>query len=355
MVMNMNTATGNSFRFLTNESEYHIGTGYLERHVRDSNNELIDYERQGNWNNLHQWEFPTHFKTNPDGSIPGLVEKTWGDEFEYRKGTVYAWSDSDDSPNGGGRNINFGCGYTLNFLDADMTDKEADFASLDEADKPDLEGLDWVAQKLNTIINPAKSQQIKDAMEAGEESSNNVYHDITKTSGDTYDFHRGNELNVHVGDTTDVVYGETTIFTQGDSFEHFNGNSNWHFNGGHDSFIAGRATSTHLGYKLDNFVGGLEDMIAGVHLNFELSIGKEFNSTSKIRTDNKKAEIAATAKKAALQASEDVLSKKLTAIDDSIKAVNHRVDAANVDIKAAAKITLITATINITAVMIKIG
>ena len=257
---------GNSFRYLTNESEYVIGTAYLEQHVKDSTSALIDYATLDTAVSLNSHEFPGIYASasgNSKSSANAIVEKTWGDTFNYHNGTSHNWTDCSDAPNGGGREYNFGQGYTVNFFDA-TTETGEDFYELADEDHADLLGIDGFSQDLNqglaSFINPGASQKLSEAFDKGEAKTGNTFHDITKTSGDTYDFHKGEELNVHIGETVDIVYGDTAIFTQGDSFEHFNGHSGWYFNGGHDSFMMGRTTSTHMGYKLDNFLGVSEEM-----------------------------------------------------------------------------------------------
>lgn len=365
---------GYSFRYLDNEKEYVIGRTYLEEHAKDASNNLIDYENI-NVLTISSHEFPDDIRTPeclpivkidddttapPSKRMPGIVEKTWGDTFEYYKGTVHTWSDCDEvqsdgetplSYNGGGRTINHGQGMTYNFFDEGV--------DYEEPTKKAVAGADWLGQAnaaiANNIYIPSLSTAMSKFIGDAEKKKNNPFHDITYTTGDTLDNHVGNEINIHTGFTGELIFGDSMIVTRGSSAEVFVGDSNWFFSGMHNETILGLTTTHHVGFKVDNFVGGLEEVVLGVHLQYEVSVGHEFNSTWKTRTDKKKDDIAAQASIAVLKLKEDVLKKSLTCLDNDIKALNHRVDAANVNIKAATKITLITATINVTAVMIKLG
>ncbi len=266
---------GKSFRYLTNESEYIIGTGYLEEHVKDSSGKTLDINTISSSTKLASWDIPTQFQET-DGSVNGLVEKTWGDEFDYHNGTHYSWSDCSASPNGGGRTVNFGTGYTLNIYDSAKGDDISEYK--DGVPAPEFKGIGGLGGTINAWIAPIMRPDFKSTIASnikkGEKTSDNPYHDITKTFGDTYDYHKGNELNVHHGETIEVVSGNSYSVVHGSSYEHHNGDSAWFFNGGHDQFMMGRETTTHLGYKIDTFVGGDIEFKLAASLEFKTSVIK---------------------------------------------------------------------------------
>lgn len=361
---------GDSFRYLNNESEYVIGTGYIEQHVTDKSDNLITYASIDT-TVLGTWEVPDAFKTIVDAndptnkSVPGLVEKTWGDVYEFHHGTTRSWSECAASPNGGGRAINYGTGFTLNFLNESASevvlnpvhavDVEEEFKKAEEnqAENQDFIGKAASAIKLTDlgkvisgvlmdIFNPGIKKHISDAWENGEVAVNNQhYKDITKTIGNTYDYHNGDELNVHIGETIEIVYGDSSTLIKGNSFEQFDGDSGWYFNGGHEDFIIGGSKSFHMGYKMDNFMGVVEEVLLGGHLNIELSAGKEISATSQSRLDNKKDRIAAKQATAALSDAYNSLSQtinavnyKSTAVDWSSMSTTFKVTAGTINLNA---------------------
>jgi len=202
----------------------------------------------------------------------------------------------------------------------------------------------------------AEMQKWTDKLKELEEEKKSEIHDITYTTGDTFDNHIGNEVNIHVGFAADIIDGDSVMLTTGNSAEHFRGDSNWFFAGLHNELIMGATTSTHVGAKKDFFLGGSMETRGGLSVKFELAgetgvsaVSDKFLKNSWSETDVKKIENR-------LSSIENVLKKEESIMDMKLTALKYNLQAMAVDINSVGSINFKTvgiATVN--GSIIKLG
>jgi type VI secretion system secreted protein VgrG len=217
----------------------------------------------------------------------GLVEKIWGDKFEFHQGSVYNWS-GGPGPGGSNSTFAYGNGYTENLIGV------TDGGSSD----PEQAGQKGTFVNI-TNIKDSRHELWRDyekpspAYKSEPNNGDNTYtYDelltdhidpgrcvFEKTWGATYSYHNGFSLDVKEGnsvsktwgDSNDVIDGNQRVEIKKDQYESVTGNSESHVYGANQDFYYGANTSLFAGNVASLHIGGKEDVFFGVAMELSLS------------------------------------------------------------------------------------
>jgi len=314
-----------------NQPTYSFGNAYEEVHENDSLSVLEE-------GSADEEVFPIPYM--PDGKADredGIVEKVWGDVFEYHKGRTFCWSEGPGMGAAGAEQVySYGIGYAEN-LHTKNDGTAADVADFcghkDEWDYSE----DWSPEKptnMAKILAPAAigiqyvlgggvgivSAGIRVAISAGLSATDETGKDLAetttlnptstaveKTFGHSYsyqmglavDIHEGNSVSRTYGDSDEWVKGNSESVTEGDSVSTTVGVSSEAFLGSKyefnlatsDAMTVGLSneikisgdTEIHLGAKMELFAGA----------SIDLSIGPSIDNDSiKVEKKDVKIEVA---------------------------------------------------------------
>jgi Rhs element Vgr protein len=141
----------------------------------------------------------------------GFIQKDFGNKYHYHEGYAYNWS-AGTNGNGIQKTFNFGSSYVENHTANNETSELINNPSSDFPSAPNL----------NTDL-------------------------ITKTTGNTFDWQKGNKVEVHTGDFTSEMKGEIK--------ETITGNTTSSNTGNIDETINGDITTTHIGNITETLTG----------------------------------------------------------------------------------------------------
>lgn len=162
----------------------------------------------------------------------GLVEKNWGNKYEYHFGDSYNYSGSS-AAEGWHREFNYGNGYTENLI-------------LGSAGTETFDNVSELSKSKHKAY-----QKKSDWFASG---SGGAQYTVEKTWGNTYSYQKGNAMEVQEGSTHSEQYG--------DAYEKMVGNSTAEVTGNSTETITGDLTSTITGDTTETVYG---DSIANIH------------------------------------------------------------------------------------------
>jgi type VI secretion system secreted protein VgrG len=219
---------------------FEFGNGYTEIHNGDDI--------------MGEWTFPESISgAVTDGYAPGdnLVEKIWANTISYQCGNNYAWGDTCD--------YNFGNGYEENIVEGTTINANH------EEDKAGSGGPGF-----GTITGSLVS--------LSEDTTC-----VSKMIGNSYDYRKGDALEVVKGNSESHTYGDSHDEVHGHSIEHVRGSShsthhgatNDMFMGASSEFMLGAASSMALSATSDMQIGASNSMFLGLKTDFCISAGFE--------------------------------------------------------------------------------
>ncbi len=245
---------------------YGFGGGVTEDHaarICDSDDgDIADFavedKIKGTWD--HE-ENGKSIGLSSDDIDASLVEKTWGSTISYQNGNNYAWGDGAD--------YNFGDGYEENIMDG------SDINASYEHDKAKNGGPDWGSISTESVT--------------GFGGSTGVW--VSKSIGNTYDYVKGNTLEVVNGGSESHVYGDSHDEVHGHSIEHIRGSShsthhgatNEMFMGACSAFMFGATSDISLAASNEMFVGLKNDM--SLSAAFELKLGASLGISAGVHNE----------------------------------------------------------------------
>jgi len=245
-----------------NQPCYEFGNGYTEIHQDinfvDADSSEINGEHDATTddriNGKQEFDIPTSPDAVPDNFnelSDGLVEKVWGDKYEYHHGNAYSWAHNSTKA------YSYGNGYTENLINT-----EAPTGGHDD--------------------------------EGGMDRNSTV---IEKTYGDTYSYQHGKSREIHHGDSHEETYGNTNSTTHGRSDEKFMGGQSSFFLGG--SWETNLAASNEIitGVKSEVFIGGKIELSLAAGLEVALGPVTEFCGAGKFSLKPVRADAEMTALK----------------------------------------------------------
>lgn len=206
-----------------------------------------------------QFDFDDHTRALAPGDH--FVEKIWADTFAYQAGRNFAWGDTCD--------YNFGNGYEENLVTS--TTINDDYSS--DNDKAGSGGPGWSSITGSLV------------------SVNEDTTCVSKMIGDSYDYTKGNALEVVNGNSESHTYGDSHEEVHGHSISHVRGSchsthhgaTNDMFMGATSEFMLGATSSISLSGSSDIQVGAANDMFVGA--KFELAISASLSVNIGINTE----------------------------------------------------------------------
>jgi type VI secretion system VgrG family protein len=349
-------SSGRTFAYPQHERVFFIGTFHEDFHVKDG---FLDKTKS--WTGeVERWNFPapgmdypagtkgngnTNAEVNPSG-IRGVSEdKRWGDQMTYGYGRQFNWG-AGPGVQDTFETINYGNSWTEELINstggrlanvgAPQKDMYKETGATPEPDRPSggvsspYEPQDYTKQFVDKPTG------------------------YTFVHGNTYSYQKGDDLDVNEGNSDmwcwgnvkDYVFGHCMSWVNGDSASWTLGSNTDMLFGNSNSLTIGLTTDTQVGLQTETFIGG--------KLELGLSATVVFGSTSDSRAEAKAEKMAAQNSNVSLTTQEAALNKAVSALKNDIKALSHRVDAADVSITAI-NYTANVAVFNVFAVFVKIG
>ncbi|WP_114416886.1 type VI secretion system Vgr family protein [Marinospirillum perlucidum] len=182
------------------------------------------------------WAFDENIKGTDTAWSPGdhLIEKVWGNTFNYQMGNNYSWGDTAD--------YEFGNGYAETHV--------SDSGKINQKVGNDK------ANKGGPYFDSINGSNIQYS------SPDNVI--AEKTYGDTYEYRNGNLLEVHDGKAEAHHHGDSHDYHHGDSFEELYGLSKSIHHGRVEDFFMGGVVEMHLGAGKSINLNAMSEITAGL-------------------------------------------------------------------------------------------
>lgn len=250
----------------------------------------------------------------------GLVEKNWGNKFEYHWGSSYLWS-AGPGPGGANCTYSYGNGYTENLLEI----SQGNFASQYASTKHDA----WRSEP---------------RIDAGKAT-------IEKTYGATYSYQKGFSYEVREGDSRSETWGNSTETINGNQKSFVTGNTDEIQHGGKSEMVMGGTSSMFLGAanelklsgensmvggaKNELFMGIASTIFLGIEIELKLGGSMEFGGTANMRATPTDMEAMATK----LEAHATAINNAATKIDTCATKINSLItelDASTISIQTGA-------------------
>lgn len=263
--------------------------------------------------------------------LGGTVSKSWGVEFNYSYGSSYEWSsgpnqyidafgsvgdDLTDVKQGKHCTYSYGTGYEETLVSWDLgsgwfhaDDSNSPYASRkhDSWQSPYL-SLETVATSfasggaptpggfLGSLLagNPELEAAYDEVYNPQDFAQRNTWTAsnllVSKTFGNTYDYHYGPGLSIQEGPSEERNYGNSSSTVVGNSVESVTGNSTSTVTGNSSetvtgnatSMVQGNATEQFWGGKAEFFMGGKSEMILGAADEITLSVKMEIKTLGAI-------------------------------------------------------------------------
>lgn len=346
-----------------NKPTYSFGNGYDEIHEND---QMSILNRNADGNEYFDLPYMPDDKQDRDD---GLIEKVWGDKFEYFKGRTYAWS-GGPGPGGSTQTYNYGNGYTENLVcHSEKTARELMYETGAQDLMPELgadgkEGAQeawapahvpgmtgWVHGK-DVGVKPTQESTLDDIIKARQLYPGSTL--MERTYGGLYSYHAGFSVDIRQGDSVSKTYGDSQDYvkgnsesvTHGDAHETVYGTTNTMFLGFENELKLSGSASTQVGFKSDIFVGG--------SLEIELAAKVILSATAEGTIYNRQDNIAASEASAALSTMEASLKADISALKLTTSALQSNVQSTIYNLTAG-KIAFQTMIFTCNAALTKIG
>lgn len=402
---------GNVISWGGNGKNFNFGNGYEENHGWANqpcvyNNETFT---------MPQGAFSLYFtQSSPPSNVNlpnpvsdyewlgGMVSKTWGVEMNYSYGTSYEWSAGPnnyvdaygntgdaltDVKQGKHCTYSYGTGYeeTLAAWDqgsgwfhaddgnSPYTGRKHDswqspYLSLESVASSFASGnAQAVSSGLGGLFSADQQEEMVDSMDESEAIQDLVFNSqdfatrntwqvqnllVSKTFGNTYEYHYGPGLSVqegpseerNYGNSSSTVIGNSSESVTGNSTSTVTGNSSETITGNSTSMIQGNSTEQFWGGKAEFFMGGKSEMILGASDEIVLAMAMEIKTGGAIEVYGG---IALTSFLGALI--ETALSVKF-----EYGAVHMKTKSMTIELKEAATVD-VTAGVNVTATALKVN
>jgi len=317
---------GNVVSWGGNGKNFSFGNGYEENHAWANqpavyNNEVFMIPQGSMSLYLTQSSPPSSVSLpNPVEDyewLGGSVSKNWGNEYSFNFGASYEWSAGPsnymdaygnvgdpltDVKQGKHCTYSYGTGYeeTLAAWDQGSTWFHADDSNSPYAGRKhdswqsSYLQLETVASSFATKPAPnlgfvgtllsgdPEAEAALDAVFNPQDfASRNTWTVqnllVSKTFGNTYDYHNGPGLSVQEGPSEERNYGNTSSTVVGNSVESVTGNSSTTVTGNSSETITGNATSMVQGNSTEQFWGGKAEFFMGGKSEMTLGATDEIN------------------------------------------------------------------------------
>ena len=280
---------------------------------------LTDYEWLGgnvskSWGNDYTFSYGTSYEwsAGPNNyvdaygnTLAALTDVKQGKHCTYSYGTGYeetlvAWdqgsgwfhADDSSSPYAGRKHDDWNSSYlSMESVATSFASGAADqttsallgaFGVTGDANEEAIDSLSEGQAIQDLIYNP------QDFKTRNTWKANNLL--VSKTFGNTYDYHYGPGLSIQEGPSEERNYGNTSSTTVGNSTESVTGNSTSTVTGNSDetvtgnatAMIQGNATEQFWGGKAEFFMGGKSEMILGACDEITLSVKIELKTLGAI-------------------------------------------------------------------------
>lgn len=342
---------GNIISWGGNGKNFSFGNGYEEAHAWASgpyvyNNETFTIPK-GAFSPYLTQTTPVPSTVSMPASLDdyewlgGNVSKSWGVDYTFSYGTSYEWSAGPqnyvdaygntgaaltDVKQGKHCTYSYGTGYEEALIAWDQgsgwfhaDDSNSPYASRKhdswqsaylsmESVASSLAGGDAQALASNPfagLMSGDQQEEMVDSMSEGQAIQEMVFNPkdfaarntwqvqnllVSKTFGNTYDYHYGPGLSIQEGPTEERTYGNSSSTTIGNSSESVTGNSSSTVTGNSSetvtgnatAMIQGNATEQFWGGKAEFFMGGKSEMVLGACDEITLSVKMELKTLGAI-------------------------------------------------------------------------
>ncbi len=333
---------GNIVSWGGNGKNFNFGNGYEEAHGWANqpavyNNETFTMPQGAFSLYLTQSSPPSNVNLpNPLSDyewLGGMVSKTWGVEMNYSYGTSYEWSAGPsnyvdaygntgdaltDVKQGKHCTYSYGTGYeeTLAAWDtgsgwfhADDSNSPYTGRKHDSWQSPYL-SMESVASSfsagnaqtissspLGGLFSAGQQEEMVDSLDEGEAILDLVFNPqdfnarntwqvqnllVSKTFGNTYDYHYGPGLSVQEGPSEERNYGNSSSTVIGNSSESVMGNSTSTVTGNSSETVTGNSTAMIQGNSTEQFWGGKAEFFMGGKSEMKLGASDEIRLSMKM-------------------------------------------------------------------------
>ena len=327
--------------------------------------------------------------------LGGNVSKSWGNDYTFTYGTSYEWSAGPnnyidaygntlaaltDVKQGKHCTYSYGTGYEEALIAWDQgsgwfhaDDSNSPYASRKhDSWQSSYLSMESVASSLAGgisqtvastpfagLLSGDQQEEMTDTLSEGAALQEEVFNPkdfakrntwqvqnllVSKTFGNTYDYHYGPGLSIQEGPSEERTYGNTSSTTIGNSTESVTGNSSSTVTGNSSetvtgnatAMIQGNATEQFWGGKAEFFMGGKSEMILGACDEITLSVKMELKTLGAIEVFGGIAIATFLGLQIEIQAGGKIEIGELTVLN---KAAEVKVnDAAKVEVNGAASV-----------------
>ena len=401
---------GNIYMWGGNGKNFNFGNGYEESHGWAGqacvyNNEVFTFPQGAMSLFLLQSSPPSSF--SPPASLDdyewlgGNVSKSWGNDYTFTYGSSYEWSSGPsvyvdaygntgdaltDVMQGKHCTFSYGTGYEealvawdqgSGWFHADDSNSpyvnrkhdswQSSFLQLETVASSFAPGDAQATSPLSGLLSGDQLEEMTDTESESQAFIDEVFDPqdfnarntwlvqnllVSKTFGNTYEYHNGPGLSVQEGPSEERVYGNSSSTVVGNSTESVTGNSTSTVTGNSSetvtgnstSMIQGNSTEQFWGGKAEFFMGGKSEMILGASDEIVLAMAMEIKTGGAIEVFGG---IALTSFLGALI--ETAMSVKF-----EYGAVHMKTKSMTIELKEAATVD-VTAGVNATATALKIN